>query len=123
MLVSPGEKEDVVYRFLLCLAIVGVLVFPVVSQADKPAKVILAHIGDAEVTGEEPIVDETTGDTIGTRYTVTGYYNVIEVSENAVSAHEEHYIEVMGVTFEDIIPYAGEKGDHFSVEEFVDVLD
>ena len=111
------------HRFLLGLAVVGILVFPAVSQA-KPAKVLIAHIGDAEVTAEEEIVDET-GAVIGMAYTVTGYYNVIEVSEKALPAHEGHAIEVMGVTFEDMIPYEGEleKGDHFTVEEVVEVLD
>jgi hypothetical protein len=110
-----------VNRFLICLALVGVLVLPVVSQA-KHHKVTLAHIGDAMVTYEEDIYDDTGMMVIGTKYTITGYYNVIEVSSNAVSAHEGHYIEVMGVMFEDIIPYEGEKGDHFTVEETVEVL-
>ena len=42
------------------------------------------------VTGEEPIVDEDTEEVIGTAYTVTGYYNVIEVSENATKGHDGH---------------------------------
>ena len=111
-------------RFLICLAIVGALVLPAVTQADKPmkVKVTLAHIGDAQVTGEMPFYDEESG-LSGMEYTVTGYYNVIEVSEKAVSAHEGHYIEVMDEAFEDIIPYAGEKGDHFTVERIVKVYD
>jgi len=54
---------------------------------------------------------------------VTGYYNVIEVSEDALPAHEGHSIEVMGVTIKDMIPYDGQKGNHFTVEQTVEVLD
>ncbi len=106
-------------RFLLCLAIAGMLVLPSLSHAAPPAKVVIAHIGDVEVV-EEPVLDDD-GNQIATAYTVTAYYNVIEISEKALKAHENHSIEVQGLTFADIIPYDGTKGDHFTVEEIVEV--
>ncbi len=103
-------------RFLLCLALAGMLVLPALSHAAPPAKVVIAHIGDVQV------VEELTTDDEGNEivvYTLTAYYNVIEVSEKAVKAHEGHVIEVQGEEFADIIGYGGTKGEHFTVEKTV----
>jgi len=72
-----------------------------------PDKVVIAHIADVEaVPQEEPGL-----------YTVIGYYVVIEVSEKAAeNGHAGHVLEMMGVEFEDIIPYDGTKGEHLTVE-------
>lgn len=103
-------------RFLLCLALAGMLVLPALSHAAPPAKVLIAHVGDVEVT-EGLITDEEGNEIPG--YIATAYYNVIEVSEKAVKAHEGHVIEVQGEKFADIIPYGGTKGEHFTVEKTV----
>jgi hypothetical protein len=108
------------YRLLICCAVVGALLVPSLVQAEKPGKTVIAHIGDVAVTAEEPIME---GDVeIGVRYTVTGYYNVIEVSDKALKAHEGHSIEMKGEVFTDYIPYDGTKGDHFNEDRVVDVL-
>ena len=111
------------YRLLTCCALVAILLMPSLVQAEKPGKTTIAHIGDAVVTAETPMIDEDTGEQIGTKYTVTGYYNVITVSDKALSAHGGHAIEVMGEVFEDIIPYEGTEERHFTVDKFVEVLD
>ena len=111
------------FRFLMCCAVVAILLSPAVVQAEKPEKTTIAHIGDVVVT-EEPLFDDSEVPVeIGIRYTITGYYNVITVSEKALTAHGGHAIEVMGEVFEDIIPYEGTEGKHFPDIRTKDVED
>ncbi len=111
------------HRLTICCAVVAIILMPTLIQAEKPGKTTIAHIGDVAITAEEPILDETTGEQIGTRYTVTGYYNVIKVSDKALPAHGGHAIEIVGEAFEDIIPYTGTEEKHFTDDRIVEVLD
>ena len=78
---------------------------PTLVLAAKADKVLIAHL--AEVVEE---VDET-GDIV-----CTVYYNVIEVSGNAVGGHLGHGDALVGGTLVDGSTWeGGSKGDKFSV--------
>ncbi len=83
---------------------------PLATQAGRPdpkpkdAKVLIAHLADTVTTETE---GEDEGGNPALIITTTKYYVVLEISPNAVAAHEAHG---------DMDPGEHEKGDRFEIE-------